>query len=238
MPDSALAADHPESRISIIIPVLNESASIAAILSSLQPLRARGAEIIVVDGGSTDNTVLKASHLADLVLIAPRGRAAQMNVGAQHARADILLFLHADSTLPDAADRLMQTGLASSGRDWGRFNVSIAGSRRSLRLVAFMMNWRSRLTGIASGDQGIFVRRSVFKAAGAYPEIALMEDLALSTVLLRFSRPLCLKDRIETSSRRWEKGGVWRTILLMWSLRLAYFLGVDPARLERIYHGR
>jgi rSAM/selenodomain-associated transferase 2 len=221
--------------LSIIIPCLDEQEGIAATLSALAPLRARGAEVIVVDGGSSDDTVARATPLADLVITAPRGRARQMNAGALRARGEILLFLHADSLLPEAADLAVVDGLKRSRRGWGRFDVAIAGSHPLLRVVERLMNLRSRLTGIATGDQAIFVTRSLFTAAGDYPEIPLMEDIALSKRLKRFGPPLCLNHRLTTSGRRWEKHGVLRTIVLMWRLRLAYWLGADPAKLAARY---
>ncbi len=221
--------------LSIIIPCLNEAEGIAGTLGALAPLRARGTEVIVVDGGSRDDTVARARPLADRVLAAPRGRASQMNAGAAGARGAILLFLHADSLLPQAADALIVDGLKRTRRGWGRFDVSIAGGHPLLRLVERLMNLRSRLTGIATGDQAIFVTRSLFTAAGNYPEIALMEDVELSRRLKRYGPPLCLRHRITTSARRWEKHGVVRTILLMWRLRLAYWLGADPGKLAPRY---
>ena len=221
--------------LSIIIPCLDEQDGIAATLSALAPLRGRGAEVIVVDGGSRDDTVARAAPLADLVITAPRGRARQMNAGALRARGEILLFLHADSLLPEAADLLIVDGLKRSRRGWGRFNVAIAGGHPLLRVVERLMNLRSRLTGIATGDQAIFVTRSLFTAAGDYPEIPLMEDVALSKRLKRFGPPLCLNHRLTTSGRRWEKHGVLRTIVRMWLLRLAYWLGADPAKLAVRY---
>ncbi|MBS1217397.1 MAG: glycosyl transferase [Proteobacteria bacterium] len=221
--------------LSVIIPALNEAEHIATTLDSLQPLRRRGAEIIVVDGGSDDGTVELARGGADRVLTAPRGRARQMNAGAAAASGEILCFLHADSRLPEGADGLMIDGLARSRRSWGRFDVHIAGRHPLLRVIARMMNWRSRLTGIATGDQGLFVTRSLFEAAGHFPEIALMEDIAFSRQLKIYGAPLCIAHRLTTSGRRWEKHGVWRTMLLMWRLRLAYWLGADPDRLARQY---
>ena len=221
--------------LSIIIPCLDEAEGIAATLAALAPLRARGAEVIVVDGGSRDDTIARATPLADLVIAAPRGRARQMNAGAMRARGEILLFLHADSLLPDAADLLIVDGLKRLRRGWGRFDVAIAGPHPLLRIVERLMNLRSRLTGIATGDQAIFVTRSLFTAAGDYPDIALMEDVALSKRLKRFGPPLCLNHRLTTSGRRWEKRGVLRTIVLMWRLRLAYWLGADPAKLAPRY---
>ncbi len=221
--------------LSIIIPCLNEAEGIAGTLAALAPLRSRGTEVIVVDGGSRDDTVARAGPLADRVLAAPRGRASQMNAGAACARGAILLFLHADSLLPQAADALIVDGLKRTRRGWGRFDVSIAGGHPLLRLVERLMNLRSRLTGIATGDQAIFVTHSLFTAAGGYPEIALMEDIELSGRLKHYGPPLCLRHRITTSARRWEKHGVIRTILLMWRLRLAYWLGADPGKLAPRY---
>jgi rSAM/selenodomain-associated transferase 2 len=222
-------------RISIVMPVLNEAAGIEQALLALQPLRAEGHEIIVVDGGSADRTPELAKPLADLVLPASRGRALQMNAGAQHARGDVLLFLHADTRLPANALRSMVDGLERGGLDWGRFEARIDSARPSLRLVGAMMNLRSRVTGICTGDQAIFVRRDAFTLAGGYPRIALMEDVELSRKLCRRSRPLRLASHVTTSARRWERAGVLRTIVLMWWLRASYFFGASPARLARIY---
>ena len=221
--------------LSIIVPCLDEADGIGATLGALAPLRARGAEVIVVDGGSQDATVARARPLADAVVTAPRGRAAQMNAGAARARGEILLFLHADTLLPEAADALVVDGLQRLRRGWGRFDVAIAGRNSLLRVVAALMNARSRLTGIATGDQAIFVTRSLFTAAGGYPDIPLMEDVALSRRLKRFGPPLCLRHKLTTSGRRWEKRGVLRTIFLMWRLRLAYWLGADPRKLAVRY---
>ena len=221
--------------LSIIVPCLNEAEGIGAALAALAPLRARGAEVIVVDGGSGDATRERAEPHADSVISAPRGRASQMNAGAARARGEILLFLHADTLLPDAADALIIEGLKRSRRGWGRFDVAISGSHPLLHVVAWLMNVRSRLTGIATGDQAIFTTRSLFTAAGGYPAIALMEDIALSKKLKRFGPPLCLRHRLTASGRRWEKHGVVRTILLMWRLRLAYWLGADPSELAMRY---
>jgi rSAM/selenodomain-associated transferase 2 len=221
--------------LSIIVPVLDEAGIIADTLRALAPLRQRGAEVIVADGGSRDGTVDLARPAADQVIVAPRGRAAQMNAGAALARGDVLVFLHADSRLPDGADDLVRAGLERCGRAWGRFDIAIAGQRRLLAVVAGAINLRSRLGGIATGDQAIFVRRDVFAAVGGFPDIALMEDVALTRTLKRVSRPLCIAAKVTTSGRRWERHGVLRTILLMWRLRLAYFLGAEPAALARRY---
>ncbi len=221
--------------LSVIIPALNEADGIAASLQALAPLRARGVEIVVVDGGSTDNTVELARPLADQIISAPRGRAFQMNAGAAQAHGDLLLFLHADCRLPATADGIIVDGLNRARKTWGRFDVTVTGTHPLLRVIATMMNLRSRLTGVATGDQGLFVTRSLFEAAGRYPEIALMEDVALTKKLKAFGKPLALRHRIITSGRRWEKHGVWRTIFLMWRLRFQYWLGADPNTLAERY---
>ncbi len=223
------------SALSIIIPTLNEEAGIAATLAALALLRSRGVEVIVVDGGSSDGTVAIAAPLCTRVITAPRGRAPQMNAGAGAAHGEVLLFLHADTRLPDDADRLAVDGLAHSGRPWGRFDVRIAGSHPLFPVIAALMNLRSRLTGIATGDQAIFVSADAFAAIGGFPDIPLMEDLVLSRRLKRLGRPLCLCARALTSGRRWEKHGVMRTILTMWRLRLAFFLGASPDKLAERY---
>ncbi|KPK18925.1 MAG: TIGR04283 family arsenosugar biosynthesis glycosyltransferase [Betaproteobacteria bacterium] len=224
--------------LSIIIPCLNEADGIERTLRALEPVRRRGAEVIVVDGASDDGTAERAAPLADAVIGAPRGRAPQMNAGAGRARGEILLFLHADTLLPDAADGLIIDGLKRARRGWGRFDVRIDGRHPLLRAVERLMSARSRLTGIATGDQAIFVTRTLFTAAGGFPDIPLMEDIELSKRLKRFSPPLCLNHCIVTSGRRWERRGVLRTVLLMWRLRLEYWLGADPRRLAMRYGGR
>jgi len=222
-------------RISVVIPALDEAAGIGAVLASLQAMRARGADVIVVDGGSGDATVAIVEPLADAVIGAPCGRARQMNAGAAVARGNVLLFLHADTRLPADADLQIRAGLESGARVWGRFDVRIEGRARMLRVVAAMMNGRSRLTGIASGDQALFVTRAAFDAAGGFPDQQLMEDIELSRRLLRLSRPACLAGPALTSGRRWETRGVWRTIFLMWRLRWLYARGESPARLAARY---
>lgn len=221
--------------LSIIIPVLDEAAGIGAALSGLAPFRARGAEVIVVDGGSRDGTAEIARPLADAVIAAPRGRGAQMNAGATAAKGKILLFLHADTTLPPEADTMVLEGLRASAWQWGRFDVRIEGRSPLLAVIAGCMNWRSLITGIATGDQGMFMTRAAFEAAGGFPDIPLMEDVALSKRLKRISRPLCLTARATVSGRRFDERGAIRMVLLMWQLRLAYFLGADPAALARRY---
>jgi rSAM/selenodomain-associated transferase 2 len=220
-------------RLSIVIPARNEAAVIADTLAALQPLRAAGHEVILVDGGSQDGTPTLAAPLADRVLTAPAGRARQMNAGAAQAQGDVLLFLHADTRLPIDAAALVGTAL--HGRSWGRFDVRIAGRPRMLRLVAALMNLRSRLTGIATGDQSIFVEQTAFFRVGGYPDQPLMEDIALSRRLKRLGWPACLRERVVTSGRRWEENGVWRTVLLMWRLRFDYWRGVPVGRLAARY---
>ncbi|HZD28214.1 MAG TPA: TIGR04283 family arsenosugar biosynthesis glycosyltransferase [Xanthobacteraceae bacterium] len=223
------------SKLSIIMPVLNEGDGIAAALDALADLRTLGTELIVVDGGSRDATVEQAQLRADQVILAPRGRALQMNAGAEKASGDVLLFLHADTRLPADADLVVLDGLERSGRAWGRFDVKIEGRSPLLHVIAWLMNIRSRLTGIATGDQAIFVRRAAFQAAGGFPAIALMEDIAMCKRLKRLGRPLCLRACVTISGRRWEKNGVLSTILLMWRLRFAYFFGADPKKLAQRY---
>jgi rSAM/selenodomain-associated transferase 2 len=217
-------------RLSVIVPALNEARGIRAALEALAPLRARGHEVIVVDGGSTDGTARVALPSCDRVLNAPRGRAIQMNAGARAASGDALLFLHADTQLPEKADELIFQSLVSSC--WGRFDVEIEGRRRLLKIVGCAMNLRSRLTGIATGDQAIFVRRDAF---AGFPEIALMEDVAFCKRMKRLGPPACRREKVLASGRRWESRGVLRTIALMWTLRLLYALGARPERLARLY---
>lgn len=222
-------------KLSIIVPVLNEEVHIARVLGGLAPLRAEGAQVLVVDGGSSDRTAELAAPLADVVLHSARGRAVQMNTGAQAASGDVLLFLHADTLLPTNAHALICAALLHDERSWGRFDVAIVGKPFMLNVVALVMNWRSRLTGIATGDQAIFVRREAFFAIGGFPQQPLMEDIELSARLRRHSKPACIRERVRTSGRRWEQNGMWRTIFLMWRLRLLYWLGTEPEKLVRAY---
>ena len=259
--------------LAIVMPVLNEGAALQTSLRALRPLRQRGVLLVVADGGSTDGSASLALPFADRVLVAPRGRAAQMHAGAlaamqamaalspdapdsaNDARTEttrngtqgdanpdrttpdpVLLFLHADTTLPPQADALVLEALRSTGRAWGRFDVRIDAPALRFRMVGFLMNQRSRLTGIATGDQAMFVRASAYRAVGGFADIALMEDIALSRALLRRAgRPACLQTRVVTSARRWQRHGFWRTVLLMWSLRAGYFFGMSPSRLARLY---
>jgi rSAM/selenodomain-associated transferase 2 len=221
--------------LSIVMPVLEEQAHIVRALEDLAPARAAGAEVIVVDGGSGDATRSLAADRADRVIEAERGRARQMNAGAALARAPVLLFLHADTRLPGGAVARVLAALARPDAAWGRFDVRIDGHDPLLRVVAACMNVRSRVSGIATGDQAIFVRRDAFERVGGFPDIPLMEDVAMSRALRRVSRPACLRERVTTSGRRWERHGTLRTIVLMWRLRLAFALGADPRGLARRY---
>lgn len=221
-------------RLSVVIPCLDEGAVIADTLGALQGLRAAGHELIVVDGGSTDDTRARAAGLADRLLDAPRGRASQMNAGAAQASGEVLWFLHADSLpAPGTAEAVLQA--IEEGHGWGRCAVRLTGRHPAFRVIERMMNLRSRLSGIATGDQGIFVRRALFDSVGGFPAIPLMEDVALCRRLRRHARPACLDAVVRTDSRRWEQRGIVATVLLMWRLRLAYFLGVPPQRLARSY---
>lgn len=227
-------ADRAPVELSIVMPVLDEAPQIVARLQALQGLRAQGVELLVVDGGSADGTAALATPFADRVLLAPRGRATQMNTGAAASKGEVLLFLHADTALPVDARQAVLDAMAA-GAQWGRFDVRIAGTHSLLRVIAATMNWRSRLSGIATGDQAIFVRRELFHRVGGYPELPLMEDIALSAALKRRAAPACLRQTVVTAGRRWETHGVLRTMLLMWWLRAAFFFGADPARLALRY---
>jgi len=221
-------------RLSIIVPALNESPHIAATLQALAPLRSANCEIIVVDGGSTDNTAELARPYADLVVESKKGRARQMNAGAAHAQTPVLLFLHADTMLPPKADALVLSQI-EQGAVWGRFNVHLAGQHPMLPVIATLMNWRSWLTGIATGDQALFVRRDLFTQMKGFPDQPLMEDIALSTRLRKISRPACIRARLTTSGRRWDTHGAWRTIFLMWRLRWLYWRGTPAHELAKYY---
>ena len=220
--------------LSVVVPVLDEAATIGATLAALQPHRERGAEVIVVDGGSRDGTPHLAAPWATRVLSGPRGRARQMNAGAAEARAGVLLFLHADTLLPEDADALIATAVAG-GAAWGRFDVQIDGRAPMLRLVAALMNQRSRFSGIATGDQAMFVRRELFERVGGFPDQPLMDDIELSRRLRALTPPCCLRQRVSTSGRRWQQRGVWRTIFLMWRLRWRYWRGESPQTLAEAY---
>ncbi len=225
-------------RLSIIIPVLNEARSLQAHLPLLQSARAAGHELILVDGGSTDEGPALAVPLVDKLVRSPAGRAAQMNAGAAQASGDVLLFLHVDTRLPEGAIALLQQAFVQPAVQWGRFDVQLSGTHPAFRLIETMINLRSRVSGVATGDQALFLRAGLFHAIGGFPAIPLMEDVAITKTLRRLSRPLCLRERVTTSSRRWEQHGIVRTVLLMWWLRLLYVFGVSPARLRDMYSNK
>ena len=222
-------------QFSIIIPVLNEMPGLPVLLMALQPLRAAGVELVVVDGGSRDGSREAARSLVDRLLDSLPGRALQMNRGAAVSSGSILVFLHADTRLPVDALPAIARGLSADGPVWGRFDIRLSGRHWLLRVVEWMMNRRSRWSGIATGDQVMFVRRAAFETVGGFPCQALMEDLVLSKRLKALSRPLCLVGPVTSSSRRWEQHGIVRTVGLMWRLRLAWFLGADVDALARRY---
>ncbi|MFC3284923.1 TIGR04283 family arsenosugar biosynthesis glycosyltransferase [Litchfieldella rifensis] len=224
--------------LSVIIPTLDEAADIEAQLGGLQALRDHGIEIVVVDGGSQDDTFALAAPLASLVISSAAGRARQMNVGAQASRGNVLLFLHADTRLPDGAVDRIQQALAD-GCQWGRFDVRLEGRHPMLKVIALAMNLRSRLTGIATGDQALFTTRQAFEAIGGFPEQPLMEDIEISKRLKRLSRPACVRPCVVSSARRWERHGLWSTMLQMWHLRYRYWRGIDSRQLAEEYrHAR
>lgn len=222
--------------LSIIIPVLNDSGPLARLLANLASLRAlhgSGVDIVVVDGGSNDDSVEVARRFADVVVETHAGRARQMNAGALTATSDRFWFLHADALVSPAVFR----AVAGWDGTWGRCDVHLEPTGALLRLVGLMMNVRSRVTGICTGDQGMFCSRKAFERVGGYPDIPLMEDIVLSASLRKLDRPHCVREQIGVDSRRWRKHGTIRTILLMWWLRLRFFFGADPVVLHRRYHG-
>lgn len=222
-------------RVSIIIPVLNEAGVLSTNLERLQPLRAQGHEIIVVDGGSTDESMNLAYPQVDYVLLSAPGRARQMNKGAEVANGDVLLFLHVDTILPADGITAIIKNITLDQESWGRFDVRLSSNKRLFRVIDTMMNWRSRMSGIATGDQAIFITRNLFQRLHGFSDIPLMEDVEICKRLKKVQSPMCLSQRVITSSRRWELGGIFKTVLLMWRLRLAYWLGADPAVLARHY---
>lgn len=221
-------------RLSIIVPTLNEGEQALACLKQLAPLRAVGHELILVDGGSRELAREQLQPWVDQLLLSDPGRARQMNRGALAAQGDLFWFLHADSQLEEGMVEAMLSALDGTA-GWGRFDIRLDGPQPLLRLVERMMNLRSRWSGIATGDQGLFIHRELFQQVRGFPDQELMEDVEISARLKRISPPHCLRQRLLTSSRRWERQGVVRTIVLMWGLRLAYWLGVSPSRLARYY---
>lgn len=224
-----------EASLSLIVPVLNEAEAMPALLAHLSVYASAGCEIILVDGGSQDGSDAVARTAGFTVITGPRGRARQMNAGAAASTGRVCLFLHADTQLPPGSIALIKRALASGHHQWGRFDVRIEGRAAMLPVIAWMMNRRSRLTGIATGDQALFMRRTAFDAVGGFPDQPLMEDIEMSRRLKRLSSPACLRACVTTSGRRWETRGVWRTIILMWRLRLAYWMGTSPDDLVERY---
>jgi len=220
-------------RISLVVPTLNEEKNIAATVAAIRDLQPD--ELLIVDGGSTDQTPEICRGLGLNVLSSPRSRSTQMNLGAERATGDVLLFLHADTRLPPSALDDIRAAMNDRRCPGGRFDIKLDGDHWMLKIVGAMISFRSRITKVATGDQAIFVRRDVFKAIGGYPDIPLMEDIALSRVLRRVGRVACLRSRVITSGRRWEIEGIWRTIFKMWTLKSLYLLGVSPVRLKRYY---
>jgi rSAM/selenodomain-associated transferase 2 len=222
-------------KLSIVVPMLNEARALPKLLEHLLPLRRYGVEVILVDGGSEDDSAALATRAGFAVIHAERGRARQMNAGAAAASGDVLLFLHADTRLPDGALQMIDAALTEGRHAWGRFDVEFDLRSWTMEATAFGMNLRSRLTGIATGDQALFMTRAAFDAVGGFPDQPLMEDVEITSRLRRRSPPACIRRPVLTSARRWQSRGPWRTILLMWRLRLAYRFGVSPADLERQY---
>ncbi|MDH5392633.1 MAG: TIGR04283 family arsenosugar biosynthesis glycosyltransferase [Gammaproteobacteria bacterium] len=221
-------------KISIIIPTLNEADTIVNTLTPLQCWRQRGHQVILVDARSCDNTLEKAKPLTDVMLLSDKGRALQMNTGAEQAEGEILLFLHADTIIAENADQKILNAL--NNHAWGRFNVCFSSPAWIYKIIAWLMNRKSCLTSVATGDQAIFVKKKLFEDVGRFPQQELMEDIELSIALRRHGRSVCLADKVITSSRRWEAKGVIKTILLMWFLRAAYFFGMPSNKLKCWYH--
>lgn len=222
-------------QFSIIIPTLNEAAGIQQHLQALQPLKNQ-CEIIIADGGSQDETIAIAKSLSDRVFTVPKGRARQMNAGVVCSTGEVLIFLHADTYLPGNALSIIKHGI-NTGYCWGRFNIHLTGRNLMLEIIAYMMNWRSRLTGIATGDQVLFMTRHAFESIGGYPDIPLMEDIAICNKLKQLGKPLCLSAKVISSGRRWQQFGIFKTILLMWWLRLLFFFDFNPKQLAKLYSG-
>ncbi len=220
-------------RISVIVPVFNEEKIIAATMQSLLPLAPH--ETIIVDGGSSDRSREIAAQFGAHVISSERGRARQMNRGARDASGDVLLFLHADTRLPVSALQEISSALTDRRYVGGRFDVELEGEHWMLPVVGRMINYRSRVTKVGTGDQALFVRRGVFERMGGFQDIPLMEDIAFCRQLKALGRVACLRSRVVTSARRWEAEGVWRTILRMWTLKFFYLVGIAPARLKRYY---
>lgn len=245
---AVLLAKKLKPSISIIIPLLNEADNVANLITSLsqilfdeesKPISNKSdIEIIMVDGGSRDTTVsLLKKFTSGQIILSEACRAKQMNEGAKRATGDVLIFLHADTLLPRKVIALLQNNFWESNKAWGRFDVRINGKHGMFWVIAYMMNVRSKLSGICTGDQTIFVRKKVFESLSGYAPVPLMEDIEISQRLKKISAPYCIKEKVITSSRRWEHHGIIRTIVTMWQLRLLYFMGISPKRLHQKYYG-
>ena len=220
--------------LGIVVPIYNEAALLAGRLDALAQLPADA--IVLVDGGSADGSqsLLDAAGLP--WLSAPRGRASQMNAGAAHIDMDILLFLHIDTRIDSSHIEDVRRAMASADCVGGRFDLRLEGrQRRALAVVAMAINLRSRISRISTGDQAIFVRRSTFTAMGGFADVPLMEDVEFCRRQKGYGRIACLRHKVTASGRRWERHGLWRTVVLMWWLRLRFCLGTDPAVLARLY---
>jgi rSAM/selenodomain-associated transferase 2 len=223
------------THLTIIVPMLNETAQLPDLLSHLKKFQHTHCEVLLVDGGSNDGSTELANAAGFTLLHTSCGRASQMNFGAKQAQGNVFLFLHADTRLPLNAYDILAKAVASHKAHWGRFDVVISGESQLLNMIAWFMNTRSRLTGIATGDQAIFVTRKLFESVGGFPEQLLMEDIELSTQLKKYSHPACLTEKVITSGRRWETQGIWKTIFLMWKLRAAYWCGISVHKLAKFY---
>lgn len=224
------------SDIAVIIPVLNEAQQLDELILRVNSLQSNGARVVIVDGGSNDGTIEQLQQTKIELISSEKGRAKQMNKGWRSVQAESYWFLHADCQPPNSALADIQNTLNNRQR-WGRFNVSLSGRSPMFRIIEFMMNWRSCLTQVATGDQGIFVEARLLEEIDGIPDIPLMEDIALSKQLRKHSRGACIKSPMIVSSRRWEKSGIVRMTVLMWWLRLRYFLGANPAELYKSYYG-
>lgn len=222
------------TKLSIVVPMLNEAGEIAGTLNALRR-GASDAEIVVVDGGSSDASVAIARPLCDFVFVAPRGRARQMNAGARASHGDVLVFVHADTIVPSSFSADIATALSDPAVVGGRFDVQLDSRALPFRVIGALISLRSRISRTATGDQAIFVRRDVFDRLGGFPQLELCEDLEFSRRLKRAGRVACLRSRVTTSARRWNRDGVVRTVLKMWMIRAMYLIGVPPARLKRMY---
>lgn len=222
-------------KLSIIIPVYNEAHCLSEKIDTLAALPSTNVEVVMVDGGSTDNTSILLQEAGLRVIQSAKGRALQMNQGAAVASGDVLLFLHVDTCLPANYFEAIEHALKNNDKLWGRFDVNIAGQLWMFPVISAFINWRSSQFGIATGDQAIFVKRIYFETLGGFPEQPLMEDVEFSKRLKSISLPVCLKEKVITSGRRWEARGVWRTIFLMWRLRWLYWRGTDAKTLARMY---